>query len=308
LSFFIVSGFVISEATDTFYKNNFKKYIYNRFLKIYPTYWIVTIICFILYPLLDMSKVSDIPKVNFSLSSLFANITLLPAYLKYFNNLVLLSQTWAVIVEFQFYIIIGMIIILFKKNKYLISSFCLLTLILYLIILINDLQKRFFGFFEFSPYFFYGAFLYFYLNGNKKLLLPIIISLLLITHNYFTYNIRDIRIDLEGWEDIFDLSITIILPLVLFVITIYTFNYLLTLKVDAKFKKIDIFFGSITYALYLVHMPVVALIANFKLEFPLLSYLCILFISILLSIVIQYISEKPLENLRNKIRNYKLYD
>ena len=308
LTFFIVSGFVISEATDIFYKNNFNKYIINRCLKIYPSYWIVTIICFTLYPMLDMSLVSDIPKVNFAFSSIFTNITLLPAYLKYFNNLVLLSQTWAVIVEFQFYIIIGILIIIFKKNKYIVTFFCLSSLILYLVIIQNDLQKRFFGFFEFSPYFFYGAFLYFYINGNKKLLLPIIFSLALVIQHYFSYNNRGARIDVDRWGDIYGLPITILLSLVLLAIIIIIFNYLLNLRIKPKTKKIDTFLGSITYAIYLVHMPVVALIANLKLEFPLLSYLSVLIISIFLSVFIQYLSEKPLQDLRNRIRNYKLYD
>ena len=308
LTFFIVSGFVISEATDIFYKNNFKKYIINRCLKIYPTYWIVTIICFALYPMLDMTLVSDIPKVNYTFSSLFTNITLLPAYLKYFNNLVLLSQTWAVIVEFQFYIIIGIIIIVLKKNKYIVTFFSLTSLILYLVIIQYDLQKRFFGFFEFAPYFFYGSFLYFYLNGNKKFLFPIIISLVLIIQNYFSYNNRGARIDVDRWGDIYGLPITILLSLVLLIATIYLFNCLLTMTINGGLKRMDNFLGSITYAIYLVHMPVIALIANFKFNYPLISYFCVLFFSISLSIIIQYISERPLQNIRNKNRNYKNYD
>ncbi|MDX1429000.1 MAG: hypothetical protein R3282_01880, partial [Rhodothermales bacterium] len=36
-SFFVLSGFVIAEALDVFYRGNVRGFAINRFLKIYPT-------------------------------------------------------------------------------------------------------------------------------------------------------------------------------------------------------------------------------------------------------------------------------
>src|SRR5947209_17886730 len=41
LMFFVVSGYLISNALETFYAGRVREFAVNRFLRIYPSYWFV---------------------------------------------------------------------------------------------------------------------------------------------------------------------------------------------------------------------------------------------------------------------------
>jgi peptidoglycan/LPS O-acetylase OafA/YrhL len=47
--FFILSGFVIAEALDIFYPGKPQRFLLNRFLPIYPTYWSACVVAIVIY-------------------------------------------------------------------------------------------------------------------------------------------------------------------------------------------------------------------------------------------------------------------
>ena len=157
LVFFIVSGYVIAESCELFYQNKFKNFIFNRFMKLYPTYLLTILICYLLASFVNLSNA--IGQINYDVKSIFANITLLPTYLKLFNNLNFLGQTWALIVEFQFYILYGLFVTKIKnKSLKTIISYTLIVIALY--ILVFKKYNYFYSSIYFSPFFIFGVMSY----------------------------------------------------------------------------------------------------------------------------------------------------
>lgn len=107
--FFVLSGYLIAKSIDATYGrslNGFFKYIVNRVLRIYPTYWLVLLpscIFLMLFPskalILQMALTPDLPTV-------FANINLFNLYT--FEN-IFVPPAWSLTIELLFYILIGII-------------------------------------------------------------------------------------------------------------------------------------------------------------------------------------------------------
>src|SRR5471032_2397122 len=102
MSFFVLSGFVIAEALDVFYRGSILRFAANRFLKLYPTYWVaaalaVPALAYTGHPL-DVTPLS-----------VATNFTIILGHLKFANNLLFVSVAWAVIIELFFYIIFAVV-------------------------------------------------------------------------------------------------------------------------------------------------------------------------------------------------------
>jgi peptidoglycan/LPS O-acetylase OafA/YrhL len=103
--FFVLSGFLIaSRYMDA--KVRFKKYLWNRFVRIYPIYFLLTLLTFIAASTEGISI--------YSLKIFLLNITFLRGF---FDNykFSLIDQGWSLTVEETFYIIAPIIFILLKK-------------------------------------------------------------------------------------------------------------------------------------------------------------------------------------------------
>jgi len=91
--FFVLSGFVIAEALDRFYPGVPHRFLANRLLRIYPTYWAVCAIAVAVYAAVDH------PELRFDAGSLAANLSILytPS-----GTFFWISVIWAVVVELRF--------------------------------------------------------------------------------------------------------------------------------------------------------------------------------------------------------------
>lgn len=115
-SFFIISGFYISLILNEKYTEKKKKsnflFITNRFLRIYPSYWIVLILLFLLkVHRYDIS----LNLTSFSLSDIIQNILIFPSvnlfinkgeFIKGFLN----PPAWSLGIEFIFYFLAPFIV------------------------------------------------------------------------------------------------------------------------------------------------------------------------------------------------------
>ncbi|MES2417273.1 MAG: acyltransferase [Bacteroidota bacterium] len=129
--FFVLSGFLITYLLLQ-EKNNFKtinllKFYFRRIFRIWPLYYLIILISFLLIPLLAnefeifkgtpyfFDRITD--PVNYSSSSLLCYLFFLPNLAIHFNYIVVgSSQTWSVGVEEQFYILWPLLILFFKKK------------------------------------------------------------------------------------------------------------------------------------------------------------------------------------------------
>jgi peptidoglycan/LPS O-acetylase OafA/YrhL len=119
--FFVLSGFLIaSRYMDT--KVSFKKYLWNRFVRIYPIYFILTLLTFVLKGF----------NTEFSYrlwTILVLNITFLRGFIES-TKFSLVAQGWSLTVEETFYFLAPLIFLLLRrygKVTYLAPTFLILT-------------------------------------------------------------------------------------------------------------------------------------------------------------------------------------
>src|SRR5207248_2285953 len=108
-SFFIISGFYMAFILNEKYvgkNNSFRLFITNRFLRIYPTYWLTLLITF----LFSVSFVMQYAQAHYLLYTLVKNIALFPTldYLVYLPKIyggLFVSQSWTLGLELTFYLL-----------------------------------------------------------------------------------------------------------------------------------------------------------------------------------------------------------
>jgi len=135
--FFVLSGFLISYLMLKEYKEqgsfNLNNFYMRRVLRIWPLYFIVLIIGFVLFPMLR-TYLLHIPYVE------NANPLLYILFLSNFDQLkqgvlpfgVGLGPTWSVSVEEQFYLFWPLLLLLFSKKKFIIPVLIVMVLSFFL--------------------------------------------------------------------------------------------------------------------------------------------------------------------------------
>lgn len=243
--FFVLSGFVIFEALDIFYKDSVRKFLVNRCLKIYPAYWAcLTLTVLVLYTL----SPSELGK--FDLLSILKNISLIGFYFSSptTESVFVVSIAWAVIVELLFYVgtAIGFWIGRILGNVY--FAFLLVGIpgiLGYLFCYLTQSYTRFYGHFQFAPYFVVGSALYILMSEKRYRMITAAIGLVGITlmyHSYVVYNSRNPFVLIERSTAIF-------------AITFLVFVLCTRLCYDDWRQAIDQRLGSVTYFLTLFIPP-----------------------------------------------------
>ncbi|MDB5405528.1 MAG: Acyltransferase 3 [Rhodospirillales bacterium] len=310
LLFFVVSGFVISEACDVFYRRRIGRFLTNRALKIFPTYWATTVIAYLLYPHLDMTTISDIPPVRLEAWPILVNASLLLGYLPRGNGLIIVSQAWAVIIEFQFYFVAAALFLcapLFRRPGLALGAAGAAALVVYVYVAATGSEHRFFGGFQHAPFFVFGATLYFLLERRSPALLALLAAATVLSiHAYFAYNARGA---LAGgpWDWALGVPWNVVASTMLFVIGLVLFVVLCGSQPPAAVERLDKRLGDITYAVYLIHMPVVAVTASFAMT-GLPAFIFVAVTSLAAAAAIHRLVERPAMSWRNRLRGYRLYD
>jgi peptidoglycan/LPS O-acetylase OafA/YrhL len=310
LLFFVVSGFVISEACDVFYRRRIGRFLMNRALKIYPAYWAATAIAYLLYPHFDMTAISDIPPVRFEAWPVLVNVSLLLAYLPRANNFILLSQAWAVIIEFQFYFVAAALFFcvpLFRHGGRALAAAGVAALAVYVYVAATGSEHRFFGAFQHAPFFVFGAALYFCLERRSAALGVLVVAAAVLSlHAYFAYNARGALAGMP-WDWSLGIPWSVVVSTVLFALGLVLFVALCRSRPPAAVERLDKRLGDVTYALYLIHMPVAVLAMSFAMT-GVPAFVFIAVTSLVAAVAIHRLAERPAMSLRNRLRGYRLYD
>lgn len=302
--FFVVSGTVICEALDVFYKASARRFIINRCLKIYPAFWAATIISYAVY------TITQPDLVRFDLWALLVNASLLLTYLPAGNNLLVISVAWAVVVECTFYLIVASIFFVADRTnvpgKILYLS-GVGALVFYLFVDATGGYTRFYGAFRFAPYFVLGSAIYFYLTRrNLSALLLAATALVLSAHSFLIYAGPVSTSDLLG-PGLTIIDNSVLASTALFLTGIVLFSWLFGAQIPIQLLRLDKRLGDITYAIYLIH-PAIISIAVFQNFSNQMAFLFTVAVSFLLAVVINHVAEKPLMRLRNYFRGRRLYD
>lgn len=276
--FFILSGFVIFMTLNKV--KSIKEFAVARFARLYPTYWAAmffTITILFFFPVPGLG--------NYNLILILKNITMLQAFLRTEH----IDQVyWSLCVEIVFYIIMGTLFY-FKQlnNKYVSIAWLSLTLIVFMpdfylkkfIVVIFILKN--------APLFIAGIMFYKVKIGTAKLANHLIIILSFILYGLMFYKER-IKADSDYNSDF--------TPLFLLIVAFVLFYVLIYFSLKSLNNKILLFFGTISYPLYLVHNVIgYSIIYRVKMvtKNQLIQFIVPTIISIILAYIITFFIEKP---------------
>lgn len=275
--FFIISGFVIFLTANRI--ENPYKFIYKRFIRLYPTFWICV---FFTYVITSLSHLNIYHRTFYEL---LINTTMVPDV---FGVRRIDGVYWSLIPEVSFYLMI--FLLLMTKVKRHINLVCFMWLLFISVNAYFDLLSTPFKVLfnlKYGHLFIIG--INFYLikfNNSKKYLNHILISLSFILQ-YF----------------LFDYSLDKNLIILSFILVFYLFIYG---KLKWIIFKPLIFFGEISYALYLIHQYVGYIIINKLISLNILNSFLLIIIPFIFVTFSAYIITNYLEVFfRKKFLNFQ---
>ena len=286
--FFVLSGFVISEACDRVYRGAAQRFLLNRFLRLYPTYWAACGLAVAIYLYIGHEELSFAPK------TILANLGIVYAPP---GTFFWISVIWAVGIEIRYYFIAATVSWLAARfparagMTYGLAG--IVALALYGYTWANDFSVL--ATFRHAPFFVLGACAYFIVGrGCRKATALAGVAALLSLHSYWDYNAAG-PTDLVSSTAIFFFVVAILLALTT------------TTAGSGRLISADKFFGDFTYPLYLVHFPIVALVATMAEGRSAQLYFSVVLASLAASTLLIFAVERPLMKLRDLVRRRRLY-
>ena len=308
--FYFVSGYIIFSAQDAFYKDNPVGFLKNRIVRIYPTMWLCLTISIIVIYFSGQNNLynlynNDASLFNYGIKEIIYSYSIVGGFLSS-TSWSPLPQGFTTTVEVQFYLIAFSLFILAgripQKTQLIFFIAGLLCLISYLLIELTGTQYRFFGAFRFSPLFVLGASI-FLENKNKnrgvwnKLILAsaliLSIHLILSTEGSSGY---------EGFSLVEDRTNSAISCMIF----IGAFYWLTNISVQGKLKTADRILGELTYPMYLIQIPMLALALGHFEDDGLMGWVLLFLFCIALSAIINLGFERRFYSLRQHIRGKPL--
>lgn len=294
--FFTISGFLVYQS---FEKNAKKPFAYfrNRFLRLYPGLWIMVLLMALFILVEAIISEHSIDTKSFFIW-LFCQLSFFQFYtpenLYFWGTGVPNSSLWTIVTEVQFYLIVPLLFYFSRISKKLIIIICLFFILIHLFISNTDnyYNNNIFDFISVSIlnyfyYFLFGTILYlyrFYLNKfwNGKCILWF---LCYVSFNYFLAS----YISISAFK-----TIGSIIEHLLLSFTVLSFVYSSRNLSDRLLKGNDI-----SYGIYIYHMIVV----NIFVERGFLHRTDIFFFTLLLSILLGFVSWRFIEKPALKFKN-----
>jgi peptidoglycan/LPS O-acetylase OafA/YrhL len=282
--FFIISGFVIFMSLNK--TKSSRSFVVNRFIRLYPTYWACATFTFLLncaYALRHKSLTTD------SVINYIVNMTMFQHYLGISN---LDGTYWTLIIEMVFYLTMLVIYYFGQLKRIEVIGSLLTGAALFLFVFIRIIYpgtyekiKFIYPLLNHFPLFFAGIIFYLIKNNRPTLVRYVMIGLCFVASclSYDSLGRSGVSYNEHIW-----------MLVTYFVI----FTFYVNSKLDWLTNKMSLFLGTISYALYLIHMTLGLYYLRpftYKLfgGFSWLGILLILAIVISLASVITYYIEKP---------------
>jgi len=316
--FYIISGYLMTLIMHESYGYTLigrYSFVTNRFLRLYPQYWIALFLSILLVITLGTGvTIGFHPSmyIPISIGNLLQNIFI--AFIAWYPNTVdprLVPPSWALTVEIVFYLLIclGISKTFFRVNLWLFFSLCY---VIYSFIVNWDWTARYFPVAAASLPFSIGATIYFLSKNNrlkvnfKKLRLSASIIYILTLSNCLFW-IKASSENVGNFVEIgFYLNIVFCALLV--------FSLIIGGKIIAFDNKIDKFIGDYSYPIYLLHWQS-GLIASYMIfgkpihdisTKGFISFLLALIIVMLLSTISIHGLDSPIQKIRLRVKSRTL--
>ncbi|WP_128330486.1 acyltransferase family protein [Apibacter sp. HY039] len=300
--FFVISGYIISLIIWKKKENNtfsFIDFYYHRFRRIVPAYYFMLLLAFIATAFVVFGY--DIKRTLFKDALLFISNVYFSSFDNYFGAKSyeqILLHTWSLSIEMQFYFILPFCLYFISKKRLLI---CVLILIIGLIIysqykiVHGDQQKMYFSLLARIPEFLIGVLVagWSVFKNLNKILQSFLgfIGLIMIGLSLFVYN-----------ESTLFPGLAVLLPCFGTALLLGNNQGIINTLLS---NKILVFFGDISYSIYLWHWFLLAIVRYYLAEYHLGYSITILLI--VLTFIISYFSYRYVENMFKNVSIKKIF-
>ena len=244
--FYLLAGMVSYKLVSKNYKNQALSYYLDRIKRIFPLYLLVLVFSYIIYKLGATSYfISSQP----DLMAYLSNLTIIPLSYFMYNDIdkfTLLPPVWSLGVELQFYLLAPFVLLCTKR----ILLLLVLSFIVYILASVGILHTDYFGYRLIVGVLFMflvGVLIQKFIDGEKYFslisLIMVYVTLIIVSVYLYTINYKAPY----NYETLFALLVGI--PLLL--------------KLPRKLFVLDRYLGSLSYAVFLVHFPVLWLVQLF---------------------------------------------
>jgi peptidoglycan/LPS O-acetylase OafA/YrhL len=305
LCFFVVSGYLITLTIEVHYANSVRRYVINRFLRIYPTFWISMLVATAAILSMGTTYVAE----NFYLrdwtwDNILRCILIFPAYGG--------NKTWGPIpvgwtlqVEVCFYLIMAVLYLAVgrlphRTRHIVVMCFCCACFIGYVVPI--AMTKHLWGNgFLFAPFFGVGVITAIISRletdqHSMRLCGGLVLAVLLalcVTVLFFML----LPTPIPGYATRGTVTFAIVSGLFFFLLLPPVASQLV------RFKRLDTLLGDLTYPVYTLHFPLNQVTALWLYSYLGLSTVFVqLGISIVAAYVLLRFIDAPLSTLRNRIR------
>ena len=287
--FFILSGFVISHANANW--RGWKRYLIGRAVRIYPSHWII------LFSVAAYAVITYFQQYGITVDSwlsLVANLTLVQAWVpddKYYFSMDVVS--WSLSVEIFFYASFLFLRRLSDKSIYILSVSSYLVLIIAAVLLRHIWNDTIYWLFDINPVmrlpeFLIGMALYRLYRAGKlpKLWLPKFNFALILIGLVATMTLIDwIPPSVVKFKWAYTYSIVPTLFAIFMIIA------LLDEKSNAYMRhKSLVLLGEASFALYLIHRPIIDYVNAFTRRYPIDSGMTMVVLMLSVMILCVYLS------------------
>ena len=297
--FFVLSGFLITHRYYHLPKINFKNYLLNRFARLYPMYFLITTISFVVFGLIKYQEAFN------NVWIYLLNISFLRGFFEDYKFSGV-AQGWSLTVEEVFYLIAPLCFVIIKKNKLFLLILPIFTLALGFILVSIFQNSSFYSFMSsinfMLDFTFFGRCFEFFIGMTVAIFIDKFPYRLkystyfgLVSTIIFIYLLSIIKLDTQsyGSDTLFGKIInTLLLPL--FGIAPLLFGLIKEKTFISKILSTNLFqvLGKSSYIFYLIHLGIFVNVIN-KISH---NYV-VLFLSLnIISVLLYYTLELPLNN------------
>jgi len=273
--FFIISGYVIFLTINKI--NSGKEFIFKRFFRLYPTFWLCLVLTFLI-----TTYLFDISRFKRTLPELFINLTMIPSL---FRVRMIDGVYWSLLFEIEFYFIIYFLYIIKKIDKIEWVNYIWLVLSLISIFFLDNIKVNTLFITKYCFLFIAGINFYKLKIENK-----------LINHIQLLFCFVYVILIGENEEVAFTALFFGLFYLIIYGKMIFLSSF-----------KVFIFLGYISYPLYLIHQFLGMSIINKLSFYGVNNYFLLLLIPTSISILISWLitigfEGKIVNSLRSRVK------
>jgi peptidoglycan/LPS O-acetylase OafA/YrhL len=306
--FFVLSGFIISEATLAFYPGRPGAFLANRLLRLWPAYLLALAAMALVLWSSGNAGLEELSLANLAANAvaLFPTVVITDPLLGLAKRQELLPIVWALRVEFVFYLVVAAVLLAGRLGGRAawVPLLCWLALAGNLAFYHLDAgAPRATFYFGMAPYFVLGAAWALRdagppgARGFSPLLAPTALLALLHAYSFDAFDA-----DASGWERAAGLGPVLAALLFALLVAWCVLRLGRGAGLGSGATARDRLLGSLTYELYLVHLPAIALVVWLWPSPHWSSLLAILALSLLAAALLAAVLGGALRPLRRRLR------